>query len=95
MDAFLTVVHNMVMLIGILYIAQLLVGAFNWPARENNMIYRALRFLTSPITRAARAITPAKIADRHVPAVAFFLLFWIYIVLFFARLCSRFPQLCQ
>ena len=31
MEAFLAVVHNMVMLVGILYLAQLLVGVFNCP----------------------------------------------------------------
>jgi hypothetical protein len=95
MDAFLAVIHNMVMLIGILYIAQFVVGIFNWPARENNVIYRLFGFLTSPVTKAVRAITPAKVQDKHIPAVAFFLLFWLYIALFFARVCSRFPHLCQ
>ena len=47
MEAFLAVVHNMVMLIGMLYVAQALVGVFNWSAREMNPIYRLLRFLTS------------------------------------------------
>jgi DNA phosphorothioation-dependent restriction protein DptG len=95
MAAFLAIVHNMVMLVGILYISQFVVGIFNWPARENNAIYRFFRFLTSPITKAVRAITPEKVQDKHVPAVAFFLLFWLYIALFFARVCTHYPHLCQ
>ena len=95
MTAFLAIVHNMVMLIGILYIGQLLVGIFNWPARHNNVVYRLFGFLTSPVTKAVRAITPAKVADQHVPIVACFLLFWLYIALFFARLCDAKPNLCQ
>lgn len=95
MDAFLSVLHNMVMLVGILYISQFLVGILNWPARENNAIYRFFRFLASPITKAVRVLTPDKIADKHVPVVAFFLLFWLYVGLFFARVCTRFPHLCQ
>jgi len=43
--------------------------------------YRFFRFLTSPVTRVVRRITPARVADRHVPVVAFFLLFWIYFAL--------------
>jgi hypothetical protein len=95
MEAFLAIVHNMVMLIGITYLAQLLTGIFNWPARENNPVYRLFRFLASPVTRAVRFITPAKIADRHVPVVAFALLFWLYIALIVARLYLKRPELFQ
>jgi hypothetical protein len=94
-EAFLAIVHNMVMLIGIVYIAQLVTGIFNWPARENNVVFRLLRFLLSPVTRAVRFITPAKIADKHVPIVAFALLFWLYIVLIAARLYVKRPELFQ
>lgn len=95
MEALLAVLHNLVMLIGMFYIAQFVVGIFNWPARENNPIYRLFRFLTSPVTRAVRVITPAAIDDRFVPLVAFLLLFWAYVGLFFARLCLAYPQLCS
>ena len=95
MEAFVFVVHNMVMLIGILYLAQWLVGAFNWSARETNAIYRLLRFLTSPMTRAVRAVTPAIVADKHVPLVAFALLFWVYVALIALRLYAKRPELFQ
>lgn len=95
MEAFLAIVHNMVMLIGIVYIAQLVTGIFNWPARENNVVFRLLRFLLSPVTRAVRYITPAKIADKHVPIIAFALLFWLYIILIAVRLYVKRPELFQ
>ena len=95
MEAFLAVVHNMVMLVGILYLCQLLVGVFNWPARENNVVYRLFRFLTSPVTKAVRAITPEKVADKHVPIVAFGLLFWLYLMLIALRLYEKRPELFQ
>ncbi len=85
----------MVMLIGIIYIAQLITGIFNWPARENNVVYRLFRFLASPVTKAVRYITPEKIADKHVPVVAFAMLFWIYIMLIAARLYVKRPELFQ
>ena len=44
--------------------------------------WRAVRFLTSPITRLTRLITPARIADRHLPVVAFLLLFWLWVLVF-------------
>ena len=95
MEAFLAVVHNMVMLVGIAYLCQLLVGIFNWPARENNVIYRMFRFLTSPVTKLVRGITPEKILDKHVPVVAFGLLFWLYVMLIALRLYVKRPELFQ
>ncbi len=95
MDAFLAVAYSMCVLIVMVYFSQLVVGFFNWAARHNNPIYRFLGFLTSPITKAVRVITPAKVADRHVPVVAVFLLFWLSIVIFFARLYLRRPELFQ
>ncbi len=95
MDAFLAIAYSMCALIGMVYLAQLIVGIFNWPARHNNPIYRLLGFLASPVTKAVRFITPEKIADRHVPVVAVFLLFWLSVAIFFARLYLRKPELFQ
>jgi uncharacterized protein YggT (Ycf19 family) len=95
MDAFLAIAYSMFALIGMVYAAQLIVGIFNWPARHNNPVYRFLGFLTSPVTKVVRAITPAQIADRHVPVVAVFLLFWLCIAIFFGRLYLRRPELFQ
>jgi hypothetical protein len=49
------------------------------PARERNPVYRLFRLLTSPVIKITRAITPAVVMDRHIPFVAFFLLFWTWI----------------
>jgi len=94
-EAFLAIVHNMVMLIGVIYIAQFVTGIFNWPGRQNNVVYRLLGFLLSPVSKAVRVITPAKIADQHVPVVAFALLFWLYLILIAARLYVKRPELFQ
>ncbi|HXV06827.1 MAG TPA: hypothetical protein VD791_02275 [Burkholderiales bacterium] len=59
---------------GVLYV---LAGA----RRDQNPVYRLFRLITSPVVRATRALTPRVIVDRHVPVVAFFLLFWIWIAL--------------
>lgn len=95
MQAFFAVVHNLVMLVGLLYIAQLAVGLFNWPARESNPVYRLLRFLASPVTSLVRVITPAAVQDKHVPVVAFILLFWSYLMLIVVRLYLKRPELFQ
>jgi len=93
MQVFLAVVHNMVMLVGIVYMAQLAIGLFNWRARERNPVYRMLGFLASPVTRVVRIITPQQVADLHVPVVAFLLLFWLYVGLIVARLYLKRPEL--
>jgi hypothetical protein len=49
--------------------------------RDQNPVYRLFCLLTGPVVRATRALTPKVIVDRHVPVVAFFLLFWIWIAL--------------
>jgi uncharacterized protein YggT (Ycf19 family) len=95
MQATLAVVHNMVMLIGMLYAAQFAVGAFNWPKRNDNVVYRLFGFLLSPVNAVVRRVTPKKIADQHVPVVAFALLFWLYLLLIVARLYVARPELFQ
>jgi uncharacterized protein YggT (Ycf19 family) len=95
MDALLAIAYSMFVLIGLVYFAQLIVGIFNWPARHNNPVYRFLGFLTSPVTKVVRMITPAKIEDRHVPVVAVFLLFWLSVAIILARLYLRRPELFQ
>jgi hypothetical protein len=47
--------------------------------RDANPVYRLFRLLTSPVVRIARALTPAVVVDRHIPLVAFVLLFWTWI----------------
>jgi uncharacterized protein YggT (Ycf19 family) len=95
MDAFLAIAYSMCALIGMVYAAQLVVGVFNWPRRHGNPVYRFLGFLTSPVTRLVRAITPSQVADQHVPVVAVFLLFWLCVAIFFGRLYLRRPELFQ
>lgn len=63
---------------GLLY---LLAGA----RRESNMIYQLFQIVTRPVIRVVRLITPRIIVDRHIPVVAFFLLFWLWIVLAYVR----------
>jgi len=60
------------------------------PARERNRAYRLFRVLASPILRFTRFVTPAYVADRHIPYVAFLLLLWAWLVVVFWLL----PALC-
>ena len=69
---------------GVLY---LLAG----PKRDTNLFYRMLEIVSRPFTRVVRKLTPAKVADHHVPIVTFFLLLIFYAVVTFERidLCVR------
>ncbi|HWS75390.1 MAG TPA: hypothetical protein VN324_09640 [Quisquiliibacterium sp.] len=85
MQLFLALVHELVKFAGLLLIGQGLVFVLSFGRHQTNPVYQFLSFLTSPITRAVRSVTPAKVADRHVPVVAFLLLFWLWFALIFVR----------
>lgn len=74
-------VQLLVAFAAMLLIGQGAVYLLSFGKQETNIIYRFFRFLTSPVVRFVRRVTPAKVADRHVPLVAFFLLFWAFFLL--------------
>lgn len=49
--------------------------------RHNNFVYRLFLVITGPVMKACRWVTPKVIIDKHLPFVAFFLLFWLWIML--------------
>lgn len=53
--------------------------------RESNPIYQLFNVITRPVMRMARFITPKLIIDKHVPIVAFFLLFWLWVLLAYVK----------
>ena len=59
--------------------------------RDSNLFYQLLQIISKPFTFLVRKITPAKVADRHVPIVTFCLLIVVYAVVTFERidLCLR------
>lgn len=63
---------------GVLYV---LAGA----SRERNVIYQVFRVVTKPVVQTVRFITPKLIMDKHVPVVSFFVIFWLWIALAYAR----------
>jgi hypothetical protein len=48
--------------------------------RETNVFYRLLKSITRPVTAMMRKVTPARLADRHVPAAAFSVLLILWVV---------------
>jgi hypothetical protein len=82
----LSIIHELVKIVGLLLIAQLLVYVLSFGRHETNSVYKGLRFLTSPVTKLTRLITPRMIADRHVPFVSFFIAFWAWAALLYIRI---------
>lgn len=79
MTTLVVMIKGLIEFAGFLLLGQGLVRVLSFGRHETNPVYRAFTFLTSPVVRAARAITPSAVVDRHVPLVAFLLLFWLWI----------------
>lgn len=53
--------------------------------RGTNPIYRLFQIITQPVIKAVRFVTPRLVVDKHLPFVAFFLLFWLWILLAYVK----------
>jgi uncharacterized protein YggT (Ycf19 family) len=64
--------------------------------RHDNLFYKILQTVTSPVTKTVRKLTPRFILDAHIPLVTFFLLFWLWIALAVLRryLCAMHGLQC-
>lgn len=47
--------------------------------RNDNAIYKLFVIVTQPVLKLVRMISPPQIIDRHLPFMAFFVLFWLWI----------------
>ena len=56
------------------------------PKRQSNFFYQLLQLISKPFTALVRRLTPAQVADRHVPIVTFCLLLVVYFVVTFERI---------
>ena len=82
---------------GVAFLGQGVLWVIAGAKREQNIVYKLFRTLTSPVTRVTRAITPRIVLDQHLGMVAFFLVIvlWVALVVFKARECVQlgYPQL--
>ena len=65
--------------------AQGLLALLAGARRGANPIYRLFQIVTGPVLRGVRFITPKVFLDKHLPFVAFFFLFWLWIILAYAK----------
>jgi uncharacterized protein YggT (Ycf19 family) len=73
----LNVAYTLAAFAMLLLAGQGLVRVLSFGRHDTNPVYRFFQLLTSPVVKITRKITPSKVADQHVPVVAFLLLFWI------------------
>ena len=80
--------QTIVLVAGLALLGQLLVGAFNWQARTQNIVYRTFQLVASPFVKLVRLVTPKVVLDQHIPIAAFMLLFFAYFWLGFEHRAS-------
>lgn len=81
----LGVLRSLVEVAGLFLLGQSVLYLLAGASREQNGIYLLFRLLTRPVLRIARFVTPRLVLDRHLPFVAFGLLFWLWIALAYLR----------
>ena len=59
--------------------------------REENLIYRFFRTLTSPVNKLARFVMPRFVLDQHIGLVGFLLVvvLWVVLTAYKIRTCSE------
>ena len=75
--------QQLVLVAALALFGQLVVGMFNWRAREQNVVYRLFQLIASPVVKLVRLITPRVVIDRHIPVAAFMVLAFAYFILGF------------
>jgi hypothetical protein len=53
--------------------------------RHTNIVYKFFLIVTQPVMKLVRFIAPPQIIDKHLPFVAFFVLFWCWIGLAYLK----------
>lgn len=86
----ISILRTLVEVAGLALLGQGLLAVLAGGKRDNNFVYRLFKVITAPVIKLARLAMPRFIIDRHLPYVAFFLLFWLWLALaFFKRyLCA-------
>lgn len=70
---------------------QWVLGLLAGPRREQNLFYQVFQIVTRPLLRGARLVSPRVVVDRHLPLVAFLLLFfaWVFATMTKIDMCVR------
>ena len=78
---FLGVLRALVEVAMLFLLGQGLLALIAGRGRDNNTMYKLFLIVTGPVVKTMRRLTPRQIIDKHVPFIAFAVLFWIWIAL--------------
>lgn len=81
----ITILRALVEVAGMFLLAQGVLFLLAGGMRDKNIVYQLFRIITRPVISGTRFISPKVIVDRYIPLVAFFLLFWFWILLAYVR----------
>jgi len=59
---------------------QWVLGLLAGAKREQNFAYQLFQIVTKPLIAGARLVSPRVVLDRHLPLVAFLLLFFVWLL---------------
>jgi len=93
---FVSILRGLVEVAGLSLLGQGAVALLSGKYREQNIFYKLFQIVTRPVIKAVRFVTPRIIIDAHVPFLAFFILFWLWIALALAKrhLCALHGLAC-
>jgi len=93
---FVSILRGLVEVAGLSLLGQGAVALLSGKYREQNIFYKLFHIVTRPVIKAVRFVTPRIIIDAHVPFLAFFILFWLWIALALAKrhLCALHGLAC-
>lgn len=88
--------RTLVEVAGFALIGQGMLALIAGKQRHGNLFYRVLQIITGPVVKAVRFLSPRLIRDSHVPLLALFLLFCLWILLALAKrhLCGLHGLIC-
>jgi len=81
----LTILRALAEIAGMFLLAQGALFLLAGGRHQHNFVYQLFSIITRPVIGAIRCLMPNSIADRGIPFIAFFLLFWLWIALAYAR----------
>jgi hypothetical protein len=80
-----SILRALVEVAGMFLLAQGILFLLAGARRDKNIVYQLFRIITRPVVQATRFITPRVIVDKHIPFVAFFILFWLWLLLAYVK----------
>lgn len=80
-----SILRALVEVAGMFLLAQGILFVLAGGTREKNIVYQLFRIITRPVVQMTRMVTPRVIVDKHIPFVAFFILFWLWLLLAYVK----------